>query len=122
MNLRLRSVPLQGVICPFCRDVPKGASGLVSCSACQSVHHQKCWQQNQGCSVFGCSGLPLPIDTKNDIAFLFRWVLYIPLIVGLTILITTVLQLDSLGSEKVLMSLFAIYAIGWARFARQTGR
>jgi predicted RNA-binding Zn-ribbon protein involved in translation (DUF1610 family) len=44
--------------CPFCRDSIYPAVTITRCSSCRTVHHEKCWQDNHQCSVFGCAGTP----------------------------------------------------------------
>jgi hypothetical protein len=44
--------------CPFCRDSIYPAITITCCSSCRTVHHEKCWQDNHRCSVFGCLGIP----------------------------------------------------------------
>lgn len=40
--------------CPYCKDtVPE--EDAVYCPACDSAHHEECWESNQSsCSVYGC--------------------------------------------------------------------
>src|SRR6185312_2086136 len=47
------------ILCPYCR-MPFDAQGppKIYCSACGMPHHEDCYQENQGCTVFGCSRAP----------------------------------------------------------------
>jgi hypothetical protein len=44
--------------CPFCRDSIYPAITVIRCKKCRTIHHEKCWQENRRCSVFGCGGNP----------------------------------------------------------------
>jgi hypothetical protein len=48
---------LNSVQCPFCRSQAEKISSLIVCSDCKTFYHRECWQQNNGCSVFGCDGI-----------------------------------------------------------------
>ncbi|MEE0265751.1 MAG: RING finger protein, partial [Acutalibacteraceae bacterium] len=42
--------------CPYCKTQFKDDDTIVFCSACDMPHHLSCWQDNQGCTTFGCNG------------------------------------------------------------------
>lgn len=42
-------------ICPYCRTQ---AESPKRCQSCGTPHHHECWNQNGGCTVYGCSGAP----------------------------------------------------------------
>src|SRR5215469_7055403 len=46
-------------VCPYCR-MPFDQTGpaRVFCTACGTPHHEDCYQENGGCTVFGCSRAP----------------------------------------------------------------
>lgn len=46
-------------VCPYCR-MPFQETGpaRVFCTACGTPHHEDCYQENGGCTVFGCSRAP----------------------------------------------------------------
>ena len=46
-------------VCPYCR-MPFDQTGpaQVFCTACGTPHHEDCYQENGGCTVFGCSRAP----------------------------------------------------------------
>jgi hypothetical protein len=50
--------------CPFCKDAIYPAPTVIRCSFCRTVHHEKCWQDNRQCSVFGCRGEPQQEHTE----------------------------------------------------------
>jgi hypothetical protein len=41
--------------CRVCGD-PLGKLPVATCTACDTPHHQDCWDFNQGCAVFACGG------------------------------------------------------------------
>jgi TM2 domain-containing membrane protein YozV len=47
------------VVCPYCRmpfDEPEPPK--IFCTACGVPHHEDCYQENGGCTVFGCARAP----------------------------------------------------------------
>ena len=42
-------------VCPYCRVE---VDNSVHCPVCTTPHHPECWQENGGCTVFGCSEAP----------------------------------------------------------------
>jgi TM2 domain-containing membrane protein YozV len=44
--------------CPYCRAPFEPEDELVSCEACATPHHSDCYDENNGCTVFGCSKAP----------------------------------------------------------------
>lgn len=45
-------------ICPYCRAEIKGSDHIQICSLCKTPHHLDCWQENKGCTVYGCNNAP----------------------------------------------------------------
>jgi uncharacterized membrane protein YhaH (DUF805 family) len=43
--------------CPYCRESIV-ETDLAECPACHTPHHQDCWMENGGCTVFGCEHAP----------------------------------------------------------------
>jgi hypothetical protein len=41
------------VVCPYCGE-PPGERPLVSCHACESLHHRDCWTEAEACTTYGC--------------------------------------------------------------------
>ncbi|RLD15833.1 hypothetical protein DRI50_03335 [candidate division KSB1 bacterium] len=54
-------------ICPYCRTAIDDPDEIKFCSACHTPHHVDCWDENNGCTVFGCSMAP-PDEEKVDVA------------------------------------------------------
>lgn len=44
-----------GKICPFCKTEIKEGDDVKVCPACNIPHHAGCWEENKGCTTFGCS-------------------------------------------------------------------
>lgn len=45
-----------GKVCPYCKTPLVEGDTVVFCSVCDMPHHLSCWQDNQGCTTFGCTG------------------------------------------------------------------
>lgn len=46
-------------VCPYCRMAfDETGPAKVFCTACGTPHHEDCYQENGGCTVFGCSRAP----------------------------------------------------------------
>ena len=46
-------------ICPYCRaPIVAEESNELLCPGCATPHHADCFQENGGCTVFGCSAAP----------------------------------------------------------------
>lgn len=41
--------------CPFCKSAFKDGDDVNVCPSCGIPHHQECWNENKGCTTFGCS-------------------------------------------------------------------
>ena len=44
-----------GKICPFCKTEIAGNDTVKVCPACGIPHHESCWEENHGCTTFGCA-------------------------------------------------------------------
>lgn len=44
-----------GKVCPFCKTEIKEGDSVKVCPACGIPHHESCWEENKGCTTFGCS-------------------------------------------------------------------
>lgn len=42
--------------CPYCLTAIQPAERTIVCPVCETPHHEECWRDNGGCSVFGCRG------------------------------------------------------------------
>ncbi|MFO7947073.1 MAG: RING finger protein [Armatimonadota bacterium] len=45
-----------GKTCPFCRFPIKPGEDIVVCPECGVPHHADCWEENGGCTTYGCTG------------------------------------------------------------------
>ncbi|MFP3903147.1 MAG: RING finger protein [Armatimonadota bacterium] len=45
-----------GKTCPFCRFPIKPGENIVVCPECGVPHHADCWEENGGCTTYGCTG------------------------------------------------------------------
>jgi hypothetical protein len=46
--------------CPYCNSAiqPEAGEAMHACAECGTQHHAECWQENQGCTVYGCAAAP----------------------------------------------------------------
>jgi TM2 domain-containing membrane protein YozV len=50
---------MTAAVCPYCRCPLDAAAGeQLECPGCGTPHHQDCYSENGGCTVFGCSAAP----------------------------------------------------------------
>lgn len=42
--------------CPYCLTAIQARERTVICPLCETPHHEECWRDNGGCTVFGCRG------------------------------------------------------------------
>lgn len=45
-----------GKLCPYCKTEIKEGDEVTVCPACDIPHHKGCWEENNGCTTFGCTG------------------------------------------------------------------
>ena len=45
---------LEGRKCPYCHTDLESGDELHPCENCGAIHHEDCWSEGGGCSVFGC--------------------------------------------------------------------
>ena len=57
------------IVCPYCR-MSFDATGptKIYCTACGVPHHEDCYQENGGCTVFGCARAPAD-DPKMQVSY-----------------------------------------------------
>lgn len=57
------------VVCPYCRMSFDGQGpAKIYCTACGMPHHEDCYQENGGCTVFGCARAPAD-DPKLQVSY-----------------------------------------------------
>ena len=57
-----------GTTCPYCQGALEPDADEVACTVCGARHHAECWQENNGCGMYGCTAAPgieqrQPIET-----------------------------------------------------------
>lgn len=45
-----------GKTCPYCKTQIEESDEIIVCPACNIAHHKACWEENGGCTTFGCLG------------------------------------------------------------------
>jgi len=46
-------------VCPYCNtEIGETEPNKTICPTCGAAHHGECWQENGGCTVFGCASAP----------------------------------------------------------------
>lgn len=45
-------------VCPYCRAPIAPEEEQATCSGCGTIHHKDCYEENGGCTIFGCSCAP----------------------------------------------------------------
>jgi len=53
-------------VCAYCRTLITRADERMDCPRCRTPHHADCWNENRGCTVFGCAMAP-PDEDKIHI-------------------------------------------------------
>lgn len=43
-----------GKVCPYCKTEIKDGDEVIVCPSCGIPHHKGCWEENKGCTTFGC--------------------------------------------------------------------
>ncbi|MCW5962650.1 MAG: NINE protein [Bryobacterales bacterium] len=47
-------------VCPYCRaPIDETHEQVTVCPVCATPHHRDCWEENGGCTVFGCDAAPV---------------------------------------------------------------
>jgi len=54
-------------LCPYCQGPISDSEESVVCSGCETPHHQDCYEENNGCTVFGCKCAP-PEEPKLSVS------------------------------------------------------
>jgi len=44
--------------CPYCRAGLEPGAQAEKCDACNTLHHEDCWDENGGCTTYGCANAP----------------------------------------------------------------
>jgi len=50
---------MSAAVCPYCRvAIEPDEAQVVVCTGCATPHHGDCFEENGGCTIFGCSAAP----------------------------------------------------------------
>lgn len=49
---------LKNKTCPYCQSKIKSGADFIVCSHCGVPHHRECWEENKGCTTYGCINNP----------------------------------------------------------------
>ena len=73
----LVSTPLRvregGGSCPICQSPIAVEEPVVTCPACDQIHHRECWAEIGGCGTYGCKQAPAPEKTPPASQPLTAW-------------------------------------------------
>ena len=58
---------IAGKLCSICQTAVIAGEQVVSCPHCALPFHAECWNENQGCSAYGCKGAPRTAKPKVDV-------------------------------------------------------
>lgn len=59
----------EAVVCPYCRmPFDEASPPKIYCTACGVPHHQDCYLENGGCTIFGCVRAPAD-DPKLQVSY-----------------------------------------------------
>jgi TM2 domain-containing membrane protein YozV len=57
------------IVCPYCRmSFDNKGPARIYCTACGMPHHEDCYRENGGCTVFGCTCAPAD-DPKLQVSY-----------------------------------------------------
>jgi hypothetical protein len=59
-------VELGEVICAYCQCDMDDAEEATQCPGCQAIYHDDCWEENEGCAVYGCEHVP-DVEKLSDV-------------------------------------------------------
>lgn len=46
-------------VCPYCRGPLLAEEPVTECEGCGTLHHADCFEENGGCTIFGCTKAPV---------------------------------------------------------------
>lgn len=52
--------------CPYCQTECYSGEEVGVCPGCNTAHHKECWNENRGCSMFGCAMAP-PTEKRGEL-------------------------------------------------------
>jgi hypothetical protein len=73
----LASMPLRpgdvGNSCPICQSAVAAEEPVVTCPACDQIHHRECWAEVGGCGTYGCKQAPAVVKGPGTSEPLTAW-------------------------------------------------
>ena len=58
---------MTAAVCPYCQGAISDSDEFLLCNGCETPHHKDCYEENQGCTVFGCKCAP-PEEPKMTVS------------------------------------------------------
>jgi Prokaryotic RING finger family 1/TM2 domain len=58
---------MTATLCPYCQGPISDTEESIVCSGCETPHHKDCYEENNGCTVFGCQCAP-PEEPKLSVS------------------------------------------------------
>jgi ketosteroid isomerase-like protein len=58
-NLKIEYQLSEKKTCPYCQSQIKNESEIIYCEFCGTPHHSECWNENNGCTTYGCRNNPV---------------------------------------------------------------
>jgi hypothetical protein len=58
---------MTAALCPYCQGPISESEESLLCSGCDTPHHKDCYEENKGCTVFGCKCAP-PEEPKMSVS------------------------------------------------------
>lgn len=57
---------MAGKLCSICQTAVIAGERVVQCPYCGLPFHSECWDENRGCSAYGCQGAPKTVKTQTE--------------------------------------------------------
>lgn len=57
-NSQIKYEFIKNKTCPYCQSKLKLSADFVVCPNCGTPHHKECWDENKGCTTYGCINNP----------------------------------------------------------------
>ena len=54
------------MLCPYCQTNIKSDKEARNCETCHAPHHKECWEENKGCTTYGCRENPATKKTIRE--------------------------------------------------------
>lgn len=71
-RIQLDNTSYVGKICPYCQMPIKPNEGIAICPECRMPHHQECWEENNGCTSWGCEGKAATVERTGGSEQIYR--------------------------------------------------